>query len=73
MTKLEQIIEFAKALPADQQDNIANDLVALMRQRNKSIQLSPDEIADVQSALNCKNPSYANEAEVLAALGETFS
>ncbi len=73
MTKLEKIIEYAKALPAAQQDHLADDLVALMRTRNKAIRLSADEIADVQKALLEKKPVFASEAEILAALGERFS
>jgi hypothetical protein len=73
MTRLEKIVEFAKSLPVEQQDGLADDLVALMRERNKTISLSPEEIADVQAALLRKNPVFACEAEVLAALGENFS
>jgi len=73
MTKLEKIIEFAKALPADQQDSLADDLIAIMRDRNKAVTLNAHEIADVQAALLRKDPAFASEAEVLAALGENFS
>ncbi len=73
MSKLEKIIEFAKALPKEQQDSLANDLVCLMRDRNKTIKLNANEIADVQAAVTRENPVFASEAEVLAALGESFS
>jgi len=73
MTRLEKIVEFAKALPAEQQDNLADDLISLMRERNKAIRLSVEEIADVQAALLHSNPTFASEAEVLAAIGENFS
>jgi hypothetical protein len=73
MTRLEKIVEFAKSLPVEQQDGLADDLVALMRERNKTISLSPEEIADVQAALLRKDRVFASEAEVLAALGENFS
>jgi hypothetical protein len=72
MTKLEQIIDFAKTLPVEQQDGIANDLVALMRSRNKAISLSPKEIDDVKNAIAQKNPVFADESEILAALGKNF-
>ena len=57
MNKLEKIIEFAKSLTAEQQDSLADDLVALMRKRNTSLRLSAAEIADVQAALAQKNPT----------------
>ncbi|MBL4617826.1 MAG: hypothetical protein JKY46_09020 [Robiginitomaculum sp.] len=72
MTKLEQIIDFAKTLPVEQQDGIANDLVAIMRSRNKAISLSPKEIADVKTAIADKNPIFASESEILAVLGKNF-
>ncbi len=72
MTKLEQIVNFAKTLPPEQQDGIANDLVALMRSRNKSMTLNPQEIADVEAAIAQENPIFASESEILAALGRKF-
>ncbi|PHS38797.1 MAG: hypothetical protein COA91_07120 [Robiginitomaculum sp.] len=73
MTKLEQLVKYAKNLPVDTQNTLANDLFELMKNRSKGIRLTADEIADVKQALSNPNPSYASEAEVLAALGANFS
>ena len=73
MTKLEQLVKYAKTLPVDTQNTLANDLIELMKNRSKGIRLTAEEIADVKQALANPNPSYASEAEVLAALGANFS
>ena len=73
MTKLEQLVKYAKNLPVDTQNTLANDLIELMKKRSKGIRLTAEEIADVKQALANPNPSYASEAEVLAALGANFS
>ncbi|MBL4869599.1 MAG: hypothetical protein JKX72_01460 [Robiginitomaculum sp.] len=73
MTKLEQLVKYAKNLPVDTQNTLANDLFELMKNRSKGIRLTAEEIADVKQALANPNPSYASEAEVLAALGNNFS
>jgi len=73
MTKLEQLVKYAKNLPVDTQNTLANDLFELMKNRSKGTRLTVDEIADVKQALANPNPSYANEAEVLVALGANFS
>ncbi len=73
MTKLEQLVKYAKNLPVDTQNTLANDLFELMKNRSKGIRLTAEEIADVKQALANPNPSYASEAEVLAALGASFS
>jgi len=73
MTKLEQIVKYAKGLPSDLQEVLADDLIALMKNRSKAIRLSADEIADVKAAMKNPNPKYASEAEVLAAIGTNFS
>ena len=73
MTKLEQLVKYAKNLPVDTQNTLANDLFELMKNLSKGIRLTADEIAEVKQALSNPNPSYASEAEVLAALGANFS
>ena len=73
MTKLEQLVNYAKNLPVDTQNTLANDLLALIKERTKDIHLTADEIAEVKLALANPTPTYASEAEVLAALGASFS
>ncbi len=72
MTKLEQLVKYAKNLPVDTQNTLANDLFELMKNRSKGIRLTAEEIAEVKQALANPNPSYASEAEVLTALGANF-
>ena len=73
MTDFERLVEYAKKLPVETQDLIAADLIELMKSRSRYIRLTEDEIADVKQAVINPNPTYASEAEVLAALGISFS
>jgi len=43
MTKLEKLVEYAKSLPADTQNTLANDLLELMKNRSKGIRLTASE------------------------------
>jgi len=73
MTKLEQLAQYAKNLPIDTQNMLAEDLIKLMKSRTRDIRLTAKEIADVKQALSEPDPAYASEAEILEALGTSFT
>ena len=73
MTKFEKLVKFAKNLPLEAQNALADDLLALMKTRNHDMRLTAEEITEVEQALAQPHPSYASQTEVEAAIGARFS
>ncbi|HHI88484.1 MAG TPA: hypothetical protein ENK01_00905 [Hellea balneolensis] len=73
MTKLDQIVEYAKTLPVETQNRLASELVELMKKQAGTLGLTNEEIREVKRALANPHPEYADAGEVFAALGANFS
>ena len=65
-TTFQKAIEKAKALSADKQDQIGEAILGIVEQENSSIQLSPEQAAEVRSRAADPNPIFATDEQVAA-------
>jgi hypothetical protein len=63
--RLEDAVARIKALPDDQQAEIAELLIDVLEQDSLDIQLTPEQITEIEQALRESEP-YASDAEVRA-------
>jgi len=65
MTQLEEAVARVMALPDAQQGEIAELLIDVLEQDSLDIQLTPEQVAEIEQALH-ENDPYASDAEVRA-------
>jgi hypothetical protein len=63
--RLDEALARIKALPDQQQGEIAEILLDFLEQDQAAIHLSPEQIAEIERALDDREP-YASDAEVQA-------
>lgn len=69
MTKLDTVIDYAKSLPLEAQNKLAEDILRTMQSQTPDISLTAEEIEDVKQAMAETNPKYASAEDVKSALG----
>jgi hypothetical protein len=61
--QLEEVLEHVKALPDEQQQEVAQVLLAFLDQQNPDLYLSPEQIAEIERRMADDGP-YASDEEV---------
>jgi hypothetical protein len=61
--QLEEVLEQVKALPDEQQQELAQILLAFLDRKNPDLYLSPEQIAEIERRLDDDGP-YATDEEV---------
>jgi hypothetical protein len=60
--QLEEVLEQVKALPDEQQQELAQILLAFLDRQNPDLYLSPEQIAEIERRLDDNGP-YATDEE----------
>ncbi|MBX9644537.1 MAG: hypothetical protein K2W91_10610 [Novosphingobium sp.] len=72
MTVLDKFLSFAKALPADQLESVEESLAALMESMSPKYDLTPAELAELESRMAESNPKFADPADITKIFGKPF-
>ena len=73
MTKLEEFISFAKALPENRQFLLDEVLSSLMATLDTSNEFTSKELAEIDRRLAVKDPQFATEKDIQNVFGQSFN